>query len=88
MGKTGGNPFFVEEIMRTLLRKKGMSVGEKIGIEDLKRISIPETIEDIVLRRIKDLDSNSQKIVKFGVVLLKDFGYDLMNRFSYYFIAF
>jgi len=82
MKKTSGNPFFVEEIMRTLLRKRRVNMGERVEIEHFERISIPETIEDIVLKRIEDLDSVSQEVVKFGVVLLKDFDYNLMRRLT------
>jgi len=82
MKKTGGNPFFVEEIMRTFLREKGVSIGEKIEIEGLRQISIPRTIENVVSKRIKDLDSVSQKVVKFGAILLKDFNYNLMKHLT------
>ncbi len=82
MEKTGGNPFFVEEIMRTLLLTRKVSMGERVQVEDLKRISIPVTIENIVLKRIKVLDSASQKVVKFSAILLKDFSYDLMKQLT------
>ena len=82
MKKTGGNPFFVEEIMRTLLKKKGVNIGRKMEIGDLKRISIPGTVEEIVLKRIKDLDRTSKEIVKFGSVIIGDFNYDLMKRLT------
>jgi predicted ATPase/Tfp pilus assembly protein PilF len=82
MKKTGGNPFFVEEIMRILLQKRGVSIGKKMEVEDFKQISIPETIEEVVLKRIKDLDSTSREVVKFGAILLKDFNYDLMKHLT------
>jgi serine/threonine protein kinase/tetratricopeptide (TPR) repeat protein len=80
--KTGGNPFFVEEILRTMLQKSSVRIGERIRIEDFKHISIPETIEDIVSKRINDLDGNSQRVIKFAAVLLNDFTYDLMRRLT------
>ena len=79
--KTGGNPFFVEEIMRVLLRKKGVSIGERIGSEFFKKAAIPETIEDVVLKRVEDLDQASQRVVKFGAVLRKGFSYNLMKNY-------
>ena len=82
MKKTGGNPFFVEEIMRTLLRKRRVNIGERVAIEDLKQISIPGTIEEIVLKGVKNMDSNSQKVIKFAAVLLKSFDYNLMKRLT------
>ncbi|KPJ70712.1 hypothetical protein AMJ52_09545, partial [candidate division TA06 bacterium DG_78] len=82
MEKTGGNPFFVEEIMRTLLRKGKVSIGEKIETDHFQKVSIPETIEDVVLKRLKDLNRVSQKVVKFATVLLKDFNYDVMKQLT------
>ena len=80
--RTGGNPFFVEEIMRTMLRKRNVSIGEHIETTDLKSIALPETIEDVVLERMEDLDSSSQKVVNFAAVLLKDFSYKLMKQLT------
>ncbi len=82
MEKTGGNPFFVEEIMRTLLRRRKVSIGERLDIGQFQEISLPETIKDVVLQRIKDLDRASQEVVKFGAILLKDFSYDLMKHLT------
>jgi serine/threonine protein kinase/tetratricopeptide (TPR) repeat protein len=78
--KTGGNPFFVEEIARTLLQKRGVSIGDKISIKDVEHTLIPTAIEDIVLKRIKNLDAISCTIIKFGAVLSKGFTYDLMKQ--------
>jgi serine/threonine protein kinase/tetratricopeptide (TPR) repeat protein len=80
--RTGGNPFFVEEFMRTLLKKKNVSIGEHIETTDLKNIALPETIEDIALERVEDLDSYSKKVINFTAVLLKEFSYKLMKQLS------
>jgi len=79
MKKTDGNPFFVEEIMRTLLKSRTVAIGEKIDISQLYRIRVPTTIEDVVLHRIKDLDRYSRNVLKFGAVFLRDFTYDLLQ---------
>jgi serine/threonine protein kinase/tetratricopeptide (TPR) repeat protein len=80
MRKTGGNPYFVEEIMRTVLKKKKVSIGEHFVIKDLQKIAIPETIEEVVLKRVEDLDEICQEITKYAAVLLKGFNYDIMKR--------
>ncbi len=82
MEKTGGNPFSVEEIMRMLLLRRGVSIGKKIVIGDFKQVSIPESIEDLVLRRLEDLSNDSKRVLKFGAVLLKGFSYDFMKRLT------
>jgi serine/threonine protein kinase len=82
MEKTGGNPFFVEEIMRTLLQKTGTHVGKKVDVDDVRRISIPGTVEEIVIKRLKGLSRNSQKILEFAAILLKGFRYDMIKHLT------
>jgi len=82
MSKTDGNPFFVEEILRTLLQMRKVNIGERIEIEELKKIRIPRTIADVTLERITDLDENSLKIINFAAVLLKDFTFYLMKKLT------
>jgi serine/threonine protein kinase/tetratricopeptide (TPR) repeat protein len=82
MEKTGGNPFFVEEIMRTLLHTKNVIIGERIDIEDIKKLSIPERIEDVFLKRIKELDQTCTSVITFGAILLKGFSYDMIQRLT------
>ncbi|KPJ72181.1 hypothetical protein AMJ52_07150 [candidate division TA06 bacterium DG_78] len=82
MEKTGGNPFFVEEIMRTLLKKIGTRLGERVDVDDVRRLSIPRTVEEIVIKRLKGLDHNSQKILEFSAILLKGFRYDMIKHLT------
>jgi tetratricopeptide (TPR) repeat protein/tRNA A-37 threonylcarbamoyl transferase component Bud32 len=80
MEKTGGNPFFVEEIIRILLQKSDVSIGEEIKLSHFQKVSIPETIEEVVVKRIKGLDNNSQMVTKYAAILVKNFTYDLMRQ--------
>jgi len=82
MKKTGGNPYFVEEMMRTLLQKKRVSIGERIGADYFYKVAIPKTIEDIVVTRVKGLDIRSQRVIKIAAVLLKGFAFDMMKRLT------
>jgi serine/threonine protein kinase/tetratricopeptide (TPR) repeat protein len=80
MEKTNGNPFFVEEILRTFLKAKGVRIGVKLNIDDIKRIPVPETIEDTILKRIEDLDHTLREIVKVAAVFMKGFTYEIMMQ--------
>jgi serine/threonine protein kinase/tetratricopeptide (TPR) repeat protein len=82
MKKSGGNPFFAEEIMWTLLQTKQANIGEQIDIDDLQQLSIPTTIEDIVLKRIKKLSNNSRIVVEFTALLLKGFEFSFMKALT------
>jgi serine/threonine protein kinase/tetratricopeptide (TPR) repeat protein len=78
--KTNGNPFFVEEILRTFLKSGGMSIGKKLKIDDIKKIQIPETVEDAVLKRVDDLYHSSREIVKIAAVFMRGFTYEMMQK--------
>jgi len=80
--KTNGNPFFVEEIIRTLLQKRGAYIGEKFEICNFRKLTIPKKIEDVALSRVIVLEHNSQSIVKYAAILLKGFNYDMMKRLT------
>ena len=82
MEKTSGNPYFAEEIMRIMFRRRGVIIGEQIAMADFQKIAIPETIEDVVLKRVADLERPSQKVIKFAGVLLKGFNYDMMRHLT------
>jgi serine/threonine protein kinase/Tfp pilus assembly protein PilF len=82
MEKTGGNPFYAEEIMRTWLHAKKVVIGERIDIEELKKVSLPEKIEDVFFKRIEELDQNCKKVITFGAILVKDFSYDMIKRLT------
>ncbi|KPJ73162.1 hypothetical protein AMJ52_04155 [candidate division TA06 bacterium DG_78] len=81
--KTGGNPFFVAEILRMLIRKRGVRIGHAISVKYLKQISMPKTIEDTVVQRLADLDCSAYRVLKFAAVMPKGFTYDLMKYLTH-----
>jgi tetratricopeptide (TPR) repeat protein/Cdc6-like AAA superfamily ATPase len=61
----GGNPFYTEEITDALLKEKVIRQEEdKWMTSDFSRISIPQTISDVVLRRVERLDPKYKKMVE------------------------
>ncbi len=65
--KSGGNPFFVEEILRSLAEERMVQPGEKGWIvPDVSRIRIPETVKAVVTQRLQRLDEACQRIFEFG----------------------
>ena len=82
MEKTSGNPYFAQEIMRSLLRVEKVSIGERIEVSDVRQITMPATIEEIVNKRMKDLQCDALEVAKFAAVLLRGFDYELMRRLT------
>jgi class 3 adenylate cyclase/tetratricopeptide (TPR) repeat protein len=73
-GRTGGNPFFVEEVIRELV-ESGALKGER-GAYRLARaideISVPSTVESILAARIDRLGAQAKGVLGAAAVIGKD----------------
>ncbi|MGI5284421.1 helix-turn-helix transcriptional regulator [Nonomuraea polychroma] len=66
--KTGGIPFVVEEVLRTLLER--LPAGEIPGRPDmLADLAVPTVLRDVVLQRLSTLDEAAQEILGAAAVL-------------------
>ncbi|TMR09115.1 hypothetical protein ETD86_44965, partial [Nonomuraea turkmeniaca] len=66
--KTGGIPFVVEEVLRTLLER--LPAGEIPGRPDmLADLAVPTVLRDVVLQRLLTLDDAAQEILGAAAVL-------------------
>ena len=79
--KTGGNPFFIEEMVRELvdrgdLVKKG---GEYISNQPFDRLKIPPTIQGVLAARIDRLSEDLKSIMQVASVIGRDFAYRLIK---------
>ncbi|MDX1659055.1 MAG: adenylate/guanylate cyclase domain-containing protein [Nitriliruptorales bacterium] len=73
--KSEGNPFFVEEVIRSLL-DAGIIVRENdrfIATEDVDDISVPDTLAAVLATRLDRLDAPVRKVVQTASVLGRDF---------------
>ena len=62
--KTNGNPFFVEEILRTIIEDNIAYVeNDEWVVKDLSLVKIPGTIKDVVNKIVDKLDKNGRKII-------------------------
>jgi class 3 adenylate cyclase/tetratricopeptide (TPR) repeat protein len=80
LAKADGNPFFVEEIMRTLVDKRAVHYenGWKVtsGIE---AITIPDTIQGVITARIDRLDEEVKQVLKTASVIGRTFFYRVLR---------
>jgi tetratricopeptide (TPR) repeat protein len=80
--KTEGVPFFIEELIKSLrdlkiIEKKENKYHLAKGIQD---VSIPSTIQDVIMARIDSLPENAKEILQTGSVIEREFSYDLIKR--------
>ncbi len=80
--RTGGNPLFVEEIVRSL-KAEGM-IGVQNGEVSLNRpmptLGIPDTVQSVVLRRLDHLEPSQREILRRAAVIGTEFSLSILAR--------
>jgi DNA-binding SARP family transcriptional activator len=74
--ETEGNPLFVGEIVR-LLAAEGRLDGEARG-----RIEIPQSVRDVIARRLRHLSEECNRVLVLASVLGREFRIDALARVS------
>jgi class 3 adenylate cyclase/tetratricopeptide (TPR) repeat protein len=82
--KTEGIPFFIEEFIRSLkdlnvIEKKDDKYCLKKRTQD---ITIPSTIQDLIMARIDSLPEGAKDILQTGAVIEREFSYELIKSMT------
>jgi predicted ATPase/class 3 adenylate cyclase len=82
-GKAEGNPFFVEELIRTLI-DEGAIVRDESGshwraIGDVDAIAIPENLQALLVSRVDRLDKEVRRTVQLASVIGRSFYYRVLE---------
>ncbi len=79
---TEGNPFFIEEVIRSLIDDNIIEVKNDRFIisQDIKNIVIPGTVKDVLLARIDKLDESTKYVLKIASVIGRYFLYDILKK--------
>ncbi|MCK5775596.1 MAG: AAA family ATPase, partial [Bacteroidales bacterium] len=69
--KTEGNPFFIEEIIRSFIDEGIIEVkeGHFVITEKIKDVDIPETINEAILSRVDKLDEKTRELLNTASVM-------------------
>ena len=80
--KTEGVPFFIEEFIKSLKDLK--IIGGKDNtyqlIKDIHQLTIPSTIQDVIMARVDSLPERAKEVLQTGSVIEREFSYPLINR--------
>jgi tetratricopeptide (TPR) repeat protein len=79
--RTEGNPFFLEESVRTLVETKAL-VGERGAYRlarPLEGIQVPATVQAVLAARIDGLPADEKRLVQTAAVIGKDIPYSLLH---------
>ena len=79
--KTEGVPFFIEEFVKSLKDLK--AIEKKIGryhlAKDIQKVSIPSTIQDVIMARVDSLPESVKEVLQIGSVIEREFNYELLK---------
>ena len=81
--ETGGNPFFVGELLRHL-GESGAIVQDESGrfslVGDLEELALPPSVRDVVIRRVARLGDEALWVLSVAAVIGQDFALDLLGE--------
>jgi len=81
IGRTSGNPFFLEESVRSLI-ESGALVGERGGYraaEEQPDIEVPATVQAVLAARVDRLGSEDKRLLQTAAVIGKDVPHSLLK---------
>jgi tetratricopeptide (TPR) repeat protein len=78
--KTRGNPFFVEEVIKSLKEDEVIyREKNKWNIKEISEIKFPETVKDVIRTRLSRLDDECQRVLTMASFAGKDFTFEALR---------
>jgi tetratricopeptide (TPR) repeat protein len=82
--KTEGVPFYIEEFIKSL--KELNAIEKKNGTyhlaKDVQAVSIPSTIQDVIMARVDRLPEEAKNLLQTGSVIEREFSFKLIKTVS------
>ncbi len=82
--KAEGNPFFVEEVIRSLLDAKLVvrSNGHWRATREIENIAVPDTLAGVITARLDRLDDQSKRVAQTAAVIGREFQFQVLNEIA------
>jgi predicted ATPase len=82
--KAEGNPFFVEEVTKSLLEEGALrrENGDVVLARDIADVSIPDRIQDVIMARIDRLPDDRKHAIQLASVIGREFVLRLLERIA------
>jgi class 3 adenylate cyclase/tetratricopeptide (TPR) repeat protein len=82
--KAEGNPFFLEEVLKSLLEVGALRQrdGRYILTKPISEIYVPNTVQDVIMARIDRLEEVPKKALQLAAVIGREFTVRLLERIS------
>ena len=81
LSKAEGNPFYVEEVIRSLLDAK-LVIREDShwrATREIEKIAVPDTLAGVITARLDRLDDESKYVAQTAAVVGREFEYDVLE---------
>jgi class 3 adenylate cyclase/tetratricopeptide (TPR) repeat protein len=80
--KTEGVPFFIEQFITSLKDLKIIEMEDNTYrlSKDAYQLTIPSTIQDVIMARVDSLPERAKEVLQTGSVIEREFSYPLINR--------
>ena len=78
--RAGGNPFYVEEVVRSLVEEGAVEPhdGGFRATQKIHSVVIPGTVQEVIMTRVDRLDLRKKKILQTASVVGRSFHYDVL----------
>jgi class 3 adenylate cyclase/tetratricopeptide (TPR) repeat protein len=81
--KTEGNPFFMEEVIRSMIATGAVAWDATAGhwrvTREVEQIAIPDTLQGVITARIDRLDEDVKQVLKTASVIGRSFFYRILQ---------
>jgi len=84
LAKSGGNPFYLEEIIRSLIDSGVLAYRHGVWrlTEDVPSLSVPDTVQSVIAARLDRLERELREILQTASVLGRSFHVRLLEALS------
>jgi len=78
--RAGGNPYFIEEIVRNFIDEGIVEIkkGQFVLTKKIESAEIPETLSEVLMNRIDKLDEDTRSLLKIASVIGRNFFYKIL----------
>ncbi len=82
LGKAEGNPFFVEEVIRSLLDARVVVRDGAFwrATREIETISVPDTLAGVITARLDRLDDHDKRVAQTAAVIGREFAFPLLQQ--------
>ncbi len=80
--RAGGNPFFIEEVVRSFIDEGAVvKKGDTFQVtEKIHSVTVPLTINEVLMSRIDRLDEDTKSLIKTASVIGRNFFHKIISR--------